>query len=233
MGRLRYPYRLGSRFPARRPGHYTLDPYLVLDIPFLEGTGSKVEDRSIHKNIGTIEDGTWKAQGIRGPCLEFDGDDDYVDCGSGSSLDLGAGDFSIESWIKLNQVDEYQHLVIKGLAGIGANRGVALRVDLNNLVRGICTGDSEISIYSASALLITTWYHIVLVKNTNITVYVDAQAGTPGASPAGSINNTYPLEIGRRNDGINYVKALIDEVRIFSRALSAQEILDRYESMKL
>ena len=45
------------------------------------------------KNYGTIYSGT---------CLDFDGTNDYVDCGNGSSLDFGTGDFSIASWISLD-----------------------------------------------------------------------------------------------------------------------------------
>ena len=31
--------------------------------------------------------------------LEFDGSDDYLDCGNGSSLQLGTADFTISAWI--------------------------------------------------------------------------------------------------------------------------------------
>ena len=71
----------------------------VLDLPGLPGGGNKIYDRSPYGNIGTIIGATW----LRTPSglwvLSFDGSDDYVDCGSGSSLDITGG-ITVEVWAK-------------------------------------------------------------------------------------------------------------------------------------
>ena len=34
------------------------------------------------------------------PALDFDGTDDYVDCGSGTDLQMGTHDLTVEFWFK-------------------------------------------------------------------------------------------------------------------------------------
>lgn len=232
MGKLRYPYRYGPRFPSRRPDNYTLDPYLVLDIPFLEGSGSKVEDRSIHKNNGTISDGTWKAQGIRGPCLELDGSDDYVDCGNDTTLDVGIGDFTFGAWIKADDVAETRRGIVSKTDA--SNNRAVLRAEAlaGNLYPHVlvksATGTVEYNGYTIVSD--DKWHYLVMTRDGNlVTLYFDGNFNRSASATLGSISNTDELRIGREAASL---KGLMDEIRIFSRALSAQEILDRYETYK-
>ena len=233
MGRLRYPYRLGSRFPARRPDHYTLDPYLVLDIPFHEGAGSLVEDRSIHKNIGTISDGTWKAQGIRGACLELDGDDDYVDCGDATILDI-TDELTIEAWINWSgdNAENYRAIVDRQRYPNTVDSYALVFNEDSKLHLGTAGGNMQ---STQTTWTIGTWYHIIATyKATGLIghLYINGKDETLSVDSlntmAGGINNVC---IGRWDD--KYFDGLTDEIRILNRDLSAQEVLDRYEAYKL
>jgi len=76
----------------------TVDPSLVLDIPFSEGVGNTVRDRSLYGNHGTIYGATW-VDGKVGKALSFDGINDYVKILNDPSLDpLEA--MSVCLWVK-------------------------------------------------------------------------------------------------------------------------------------
>ncbi|MHC4500734.1 MAG: LamG-like jellyroll fold domain-containing protein, partial [Planctomycetota bacterium] len=84
-------YMLPAAPEAQGPvAHWQLD----------EGAGTIAADSSGNGLDGTLMgDPQWVA-GIIGGALEFDGVDDYVDCGNPSILDFGTGDFAISAWIK-------------------------------------------------------------------------------------------------------------------------------------
>jgi len=68
---------------------------------FEEGVGTTVKDSSGYGNNGILEnsDGDEWVEGRFGQALEFDGSDDYVDCGNDSSLNTPDA-ITIEAWIK-------------------------------------------------------------------------------------------------------------------------------------
>lgn len=58
----------------------------VLCLPGLPGGGSRIHDRSPYGNHGTITGATWKRLPSGLWYLDFDGTDDYINCGTNSSL---------------------------------------------------------------------------------------------------------------------------------------------------
>lgn len=66
-----------------------------------ETSGTIVNDSSPNTNNGTMynmDTTTCRVLGKTGNSLEFDGDDDYVDCGNDSSL-LPSGSFTLSAWL--------------------------------------------------------------------------------------------------------------------------------------
>ena len=98
------------------------------------------------------------------------------------------------------------------------------------------SGHNQIT--SSTTLNLNTWYHIVLTykKNVGMALYLNGTlvaSKTPSESstlnyniqPSGTIN---PLYIG----WFDYFKGTIDEVRIYSRCLSQNQIVQRYNETK-
>ena len=84
--------RLRTKYTQRLP----TATGLVLDIPLFEGSGEIAHDLSGKGNEGSITGASW-SRGEKGVCLDFDGINDYVDCGNNDSLDF-IDKFSMESW---------------------------------------------------------------------------------------------------------------------------------------
>ena len=67
---------------------------------FDEGTGTTAADSSGNGNDGTFNGDPQWVVGYFGGALEFDGSDDYIDCGNDPSLDLTK--WTITFWLKVN-----------------------------------------------------------------------------------------------------------------------------------
>lgn len=81
---------------------------------FTEGSGTTVADDSQNTNTGNFKDTgepAWASMaGTNAPSysdymVDFDGSNDFIDCGTDSSLDPGTDDFTFIQWVRSNDTD--------------------------------------------------------------------------------------------------------------------------------
>jgi len=209
-----------------------LEPNLISWWKFDEGQGTIAYD-SVGANHGTIYDATWTIGKING-ALGFDGINDYVDMADTVQNYLET-DYTISAWIKTNTIQSnraissYRHSV--------EVYPLMLQLNQNNADIYFSVRDNSLNIAQAvytDALTTNTWYHIVGVRESNIVnVYVNGISGTEDTATLGEINSNN-LKIGALQFGgnppSNYFDGTIDDVKIFNRALSAQEIQQLYNN---
>ncbi|HOI97227.1 MAG TPA: LamG domain-containing protein [Candidatus Pacearchaeota archaeon] len=208
---------------------------------FDEGGGTIARDASGNNNHGTLTNGPKWTQGKSGGALQFDGKDDYVDCGNNSSLNFGTGDFTAEYWIyytgstKTNKVFTF----LGKASGMGNNPGwysglttysgdgtnLKLLSSITNGAWG--TGNLEAGAYFSP----NTWQHIVLIRSgTTLKHYrngnLDGQRISEGIGA--NVDNNLSFTVGAFSNGGVPVKGLIDEVRIYNRALTEAEVKYHY-----
>ncbi len=190
---------------------------------FFEARGKLIRDKSRCKNDGTIYGAKW-VQGKFGKVLSFDGADDYVDCGNNESLDI-TNAITIEARIKPEKVSEAR-IVRKSPASSSTKSYMLLLDSVNRLwffiYDNTATGYHEVK--STTALEIGRWYHIVgTFDGRYMKVYVNGVLEkTIDIGEIATIeSNTDPVTIGGTYRKFN---GLIDEVRIYNRALSGKEI---------
>jgi len=179
-------------------------------------------------NNGTMIGGPRIVNGVVGNALEFDGVDDYVDCGNNNSLNI-TGNMSIELWLNPRDGIKNRHLVSRGqwgLSGYYLQHGGQLAGEqyiIYFFARNVYQGD----IGPKDTTKVDTWQHIVLTYDGSaVKLYKDG--ALINSEPAkGTIKGADgKLLIGRymaAND--NYFKGTIDEVRIYNRALNVVEIM--------
>ena len=213
--------------PANVQAQSSSDEGLVAEWRFDEGSGNVVKDSSGNGNDGVIHGATWTV-GKVGSALRFDGKDDYVEVADDSSLDITDA-ITIEAWVKPYQLDGYDNIVTKDLANDDRNYHFTTGGDE---LWFVFTGGSTHATTSAN-LAVDTWYHVVLTfsdTNNLIKIYVDGipkTLNTGGTETATASTNTAPLQIGHAYwDSKNKYpfNGIIDEVRIYNRALTADEI---------
>jgi fibronectin type 3 domain-containing protein len=205
---------------------------LVAAYAFSEGSGTTVADSSGNNLTGTIVGATWTTGGRYGNALSFNGGSSYVDLGNPAALRL-TGSMTLEAWINAaaNPPDDGQ--IVAKSDGSGGWQ-FKTSPDTGPETFGVAiTGStgSNTQRYSTTVRALNTWYHVAGVYNApagTLDIYVNGvlNSGTlRGVSPVptSQVDNAINANIGRRTGGF-YFNGLIDEVRIYSRALSQAEI---------
>jgi flagellin-like protein len=207
------------------------DSTLVGYWKFDEGTGTTAADSSGNGNDGTLVNGPTWIDGKYGKALTFDGVNDYVLVPKYGSNFFGSGPFTIEAWINANNVSSYRPVVCSG----DPNSQPATNFwVVNSKVRFVLreSGATDYKdVYSNSILSLGNWYHIVAVRDgSNMTIFLNGKYDNSISNgPTGNVGSTnYYLYIGKLSYGTLYFNGTIDEVRIYNRALSADEIWNHY-----
>jgi hypothetical protein len=200
---------------------------------FDEGSGTVVSDSSGNGYDGAVHGATWTT-GISGGALDFDGLDDYVGIVNSSSLDnLNA--LTFEAWI-YPRINAHWHVISKGT---GSKRlyseAYQSTLDLTGRVRYQPTHAYATSIDNTVTL--NSWQHVVMTWSTTddtLRVFLNGEEVSYSSLSAGvgtiEDDSSHPYTIGARSDlaaGCLF-NGIIDEVRIYNRALSAQEIKGIY-----
>jgi chitodextrinase len=201
---------------------------LVAAYAFSEGTGTTVADSSGNGNTGTIVGATWTNNGKYGSALSFNGSSSYVDLGNSASLG-GTGSMTWSAWINAAASLPDDGMIV---AKSDSSSGWQLKTsqDSGPSTFGVAiTSGSRIQRYSNTIRALNTWYHVAGVYDASaktLSIYVNGvlDNGAPsGVVPASQVSSSVNANIGRRSGGL-YFNGLIDEVRIYNRALSQAEI---------
>jgi len=189
-----------------------------------EGQGEIAHDRSGNGNDGKIHGASWVRVG-GGFALQFDGVDDYVDCGNGRSLDL-RGPLTLMAWAMPT----------------GANRGEpGVAGKFFNSYAITYYGDMYFYISSGGNKAhgpskVNEWSHFVgTFDGKTLRFFVNGVEVNSAPSQYESVNHGNNFYIGcvfgdpasrdvaLRNT--SFFQGLVDDVRVYDRALSQQEIV--------
>jgi len=187
----------------------------------------KAWDTSGNENHGTVHEATWRRDGKYGKALEFDGDD-YVDMGNALS---SIGSFTIEAWIKPDDISGIK--TIAGKLSYGALTGQVewgLYIWNERIAVNIADGTVSKLSFAGQYLTVGIWQHVAVTwtQGGTVTLYLNGE-GTSSSYAGGTLNDTEPLRIGASSPSLgNYFDGIIDEVRIYNRALSEPEIQTLY-----
>ncbi|HVZ61658.1 MAG TPA: LamG-like jellyroll fold domain-containing protein [Terriglobales bacterium] len=196
-----------------------------LSFSFDNNTGTLATDYSGNSNNGTLTNGPAWTTGKYGMGVSFDGLNDSVQVNNSSALSLGSTG-TIEAWVKVNTLGKWHGIIAKGSANSDPANSYAM--EINNSNKFLCilgNGATAKVLASSSTVVVGQFYHIACTWNgTTIQMYVN---GAQNASVAQGITpkvNTAPLSIGQFGGNSDPTNGIIDEVRIYNRALSATEI---------
>jgi RHS repeat-associated protein len=200
---------------------------LVAAYGFDEGTGGTVSDSSGYSNDGTISGATWTSSGKHGSALSFDGTDDSVSIADADSLDLTTA-MTLSAWVKMDTVSgRAQALIYKERNGNDGS--YALEADSTNSSRpGLNFRTSGWQAARAPNPLATNqWAHFAATwDGTTAKVYLDGTLVKTQSMSGTVASSSGLLKLGGTAiTGSNqHVDGLIDEVRIYNRALSQTEV---------
>ncbi len=209
------------------------DPSLLAYYPFDETSGSLVHDCSGNgydalATFKTLDAGADWTTGHAGNGLALHA----TDCVIVSSTDLNpTGDFTVTAWVNLQSIVGGTPYIV-GRRSLGVLGWRLAQDTLPNVTFQIGEpldgGPSGTNFTAASPTVSAgAWMHVAGVFKVGAyqQVFVNgAQTSAPAAAPGVSTDATVSVRIGCKGDGSSYLDGTIDEVRIYSRALSSAEI---------
>ncbi len=198
-------------------------------ISWWPGEGNAMDIIGAHTGMRYV--GVTFAPGMVGQAFNFDGVNGYISVPDSPDLNPPSA-LTIEAWIKTSGTPSYSRIV--GKFDDASNTGYGLGLHNDGTMRSdIGIGGGSYTVASNPKVVIDgQWHHVASVFNGSQGVlYVD---GVPGPTiPLTGIATTssQPLAIGRDLccPG-RFFHGLIDEVSLYSRALSAVEIQRIYEA---
>ena len=205
-----------------------IEEMLALKLLCSESGGTTAYDGSYFANNGTLLNGAAFSSGA----VSLDGANDRVNCGHNSSLEIGTLDLTITARVKLNATQNtYAGIVTKG-AGSPTDAGYTFMYNNGTLNFWLSNGTARINAVSSNVSITDNAWHTVAVsvtRNGSAVFYVDGiSAGSSSVSSlAGSniVNTSRDLLVG---SWINawHLYGLIDNIRIYRKALTSQEMAD-------
>jgi hypothetical protein len=194
---------------------------------FSEGRGSQTADASGNGNTGTLVGTSWAAFGS-GNALWFSGSGSYVSVNESSSLAFSKT-MTVSFWILAFDVSGVDQRIVS------KNYDWDVKLNGSSHVPQLTAGSASAALnYS---LPIGTWQHVVFTLSNG------TAAGYINGAPVSLASNTfssgftlpqyqYGLNIGADAGKANNAKGVIDEVRLYNRALSAAEVSTLYSQTR-
>ena len=205
------------------PAAQAADSSLVAAYDFNQGTGTVVPDDSGNGHAGTVSGAAWSASGKFGGALAFNGTSSLVTVPSSAALSLTTG-MTLEAWVKPATSTGWQTLLMRERPG-GMSYGLYGFDNTGKPPAIYGHVSSDVEAKGKAALALNVWTHVAgSYDGATLRIYVNgSQVGTTALT--GSLtSSSSPLRIGGNSVWGEYFNGLIDEVRVYNRALSAGEI---------
>jgi glucose/arabinose dehydrogenase len=197
-------------------------PGLVAAYGFDEGGGGTLTDRSGHAHHGTLSGPAWSAAGKSGGALSFDGIDDHVRIPDHAELDLTTG-MTLEAWVRPSALSGWRTVVFKEQA---THMTYALYAATST---GPPTGQAYVGgqrdARGTAPIPAGAWTHLATsYDNSTLRLYVNGTQVRTLAAGGPMTVSTGPLKLGGNAIWREWFAGLMDDVRIYNRALTPAEI---------
>lgn len=198
---------------------------LVCYWPLDEITDGITPDLAQHGLHGTVS-GATLTDGRRGGALRFDGDGDAVLIGNPPELSF-SGAITVAAWIRPRAFSGFRNVVAHGYT-LGPDAEVFLRIFDGRYEGGSYDGQDHRADVGARQGDDDRWIHLTIVYDgATWRLYRDGEQVDVTTDATGAVQVNEGWAIGARGNGMErFFEGDIDEVRIYRRALSADEVAE-------
>lgn len=193
--------------------------------------GNYTATDSAGTNNGTLENGVTYVPGEVQYAFGLNGSGSYVSIPDSASWAFSTNAFSIELWANTSSTANNQAMLAYDAGGGSQNKWI-FWLNNNNLqlhINGPQIGANYIT--SGSTVINTNkWYHIVLTRQANtFSFYLNGSLLSTSISSVSIPAASVPLTLGQAEGGF-FFDGMLDEIRIYNRAISSNEIQAIYQA---
>jgi hypothetical protein len=192
---------------------------------FNEGTGGTLGDSSGNGRQGTIANATWSTTGRYGRSLLFNGTTAWVTVADAAALDLTTG-MTLEAWVRptVAMTNAWRSVLMKE-RGTGLSYALYANSESRRPSANINTGGLDRTARGIDDIPPDVWTHLAATYDgATVRLYVNGTLVRSTAASGAIVAGTGALRIGGNSIRGEWFRGYIDEVRVYSRALTAAEI---------
>jgi len=198
-------------------GHWTMDS--------IDVDNGMIRDRSGYDNHGTINGATPGYSGKVGRAFDFDGTDDYITTISDFSQ-VDTSSFTLSCWFNADSLSGFRGI----LNATDFNNGTRIFADgdANDLRFQLEENDDKHDVF-APLPSTNSWNHVVGRYDGNSTIEIILNNSLEDTNTNANLgNHSNSLLVGASTTDTDHFDGIIDDVRIYNRALSEKEIKALY-----
>jgi len=196
---------------------------IVLYLPFDEGAGDTVKDLSGNGNDGTVKNTKW-VDGKIGKALEFSGTS-YVDIPNSDSLSMTQA-VTVMAWVSMKGGTSGEMAIVSKGQWAANDLPYELTINPTGVIYWQMYDSAGRDSCSPTSPTTEEWHHITgTYDGKTFKCYIDGEMKKDFAYVGKIPQNTASVTIGKRSKADEcYFIGAIDEVAIFSSALTEEEI---------
>ena len=199
----------------------------ILNLQMNRNSSSTIYDYSKFDNDGTLSGGTWVSNCKYGGAYDFDGTDDEITVSASSELNISES-ITVMCFVKYDYSGAVKGIIDKR-AGSGVINYRIIESADGSLACDFYDGTSEIIPASGTAYNDDIWHHVACVRNADTNralIYVDGILEDNDTDTTVGVNLLAAggLTIGDTGESGKNFNGTIDEVRLYDRALTTNEI---------
>ena len=188
-------------------------------------------DESGNGNNGTVNGATLTTDrfGVANKAYSFDGVSNSILVNHQPIFNMG-NNYTISSWFNLIDFNSVRTIINKNITGEGKNDYFNLSILNNSGIIYLQFGDGILvdTIGTTVPITLNTWHNAQMVMGDSVSLYLDGVLIGKKIRALSPLENTNPISIGHWINQNIFYKGKIDDIGIWNRALSHQEITALY-----
>ncbi|GJQ61868.1 MAG: hypothetical protein SCALA702_09210 [Melioribacteraceae bacterium] len=208
------------------------EPGIQANWGFAEGSGGTAAD-SVNNLVAQLEGASWDNGGVNGSCVSFDGDDDFLSIENTAALNPST-DMTISLWLRWDIEPStgktYANLISKN----GENQYQIQHNNNNSKFEfAVETVDGRKWIQSLTGPQYNKWYHVVGTYSSSreeMSIFVNGVKEKTRSQEGKILPGDEPLLIGKHGEFPRHFQGSIDEVKIYNKVLSDEEIESEFHT---
>lgn len=199
---------------------------------FAEGNGSTATD-SVNNFVAQLEGATWDAGGVNGNCVSFDGENDFLSVENSAELNPTT-DLTVSLWLRWAVDPSSGSQNTNVLSKNGENQYQIQHSNNNSKFEfAVETTDGRKWIQSLTGPQNNKWFHVVGTYSSSreeMSIFVNGVKEKTRSQEGKILPSDAPLLIGKHEDFSRYFHGSVDEVKIFNKVLSDEEIEQEFHN---
>ena len=143
---------------------------------------------------------------------------------------MGNNQTSFGAWVKVESTLSDRNMIFNKMSG-GGNQGYRLAIETNKKVRCQIQADSAVTLESTYGITPNEWHHIICDYNTShMRLFIDGIENNTAIQTGNIVDYPNEFFIGGRTSIDDLFNGSIDDIRIYNRSLSVEQIYKIYSN---